>query len=625
MSKKKSNISRRNYLKLSLLGTGALISPSLLMGSSSVFSDKKLNIALIGGGNIAKSAFKDCRNENVVAIADVDYVTGIPAFEAFPQAKRYKDFRKMLEAHQNELDLVIVSTPDHTHFAATYAAMQLGIAVHTQKPLTHNIWQARTLQAAAKKFNVQTVMGNQGHNYEGMRLMKDWADSGICGEILEIHAWTGRTTKNNANAKLKYPKQPIPDTLDWDLWQGPSSTRDYNKEFCPKNWRWHWEYGCGALGDIGCHTLDIPIYTLGLGYPSAVYTDKNLDYRSEFDGAKTKEGAITVIYEFPATATRPATKIYWYEGGRMPKFPKAIHDFTSKEKNELTKGGCIMIGENNTILSPGMKPSNPRLLNNWEEIKNNPVKKTTPRAVGNPIQEIKAAIRGEITTCGSNFDYAVPLTETVLLGTIAIRTNKKVIYDPETMSFTDTSLNTYIKEPTRSEWEYGLGLIGPSLKKKVTKELFNGTDLTGWTYKDSAPFIGKVASSDKRFSVKKGVFTVNKGPGIQKIWSTDVFSGDFELSLYFRAGINADSGIYLRGPQLQCRDYLAVGPYKNLKNYKPQDWNHILVVVKGKTATCTCNGELLAFDRDIPAKGSIGLEADKEQMEYRNIILTQLE
>ena len=454
-----SKLSRRDYLKMSALGLGSLALGGFAIGQDRKLPKSKLNVALIGGGGIAKTAFRDCQLENVVAIADVDDESAADAFRIFPGAKRYKDFRKMLDAHYKELDLVIVSTPDHTHFAATYAAMERGIAVHTQKPLTHNIWQARTLQAAAKKFKVQTVMGNQGHNLEGMRLIKDWYDAGLVGEVREVHAWTGRTTTNNANAKLNYPAQPVPKTLDWDLWLGPCSERPYNKEFCPAKWRWHWEYGSGGLGDIGCHTLDIPVYTLGLGYPSAVYMDESLDFRQEFDNKVPKSEAATYVYEYPAVGKRPAVKVFWYEGGRMPKFPKSILSGTPEMKKDLNPGGCMMVGNKNTIISPGMRPDKPRLVNNWEEISLHLPEKKTPRAVGNPVQEIMAAIRGNIPKCGSNFDYAVPLTETVLLGTIAIRSNKKVIYNPEKMTFTDRTLNAYIKEPIRKGWESGEGII----------------------------------------------------------------------------------------------------------------------------------------------------------------------
>ena len=458
MNKRTTSLSRRDYIKTSLLATGALAFGGFNIGCNAL-GKSKLNIALIGSGGIAKTAFNDCREENVVAIAEVDDLNGAPGFEAFPNAKRYKDFRKMLDAHYKELDLVIVSTPDHTHFPATFMAMERGVAVHTQKPLVHNIWQARTLQAAAKMFDVQTVMGNQGHNFEGMRQIKDWYDLDMIGEVREVHAWTGRTTTNNLNAQREFPAEPVPETLDWDLWMGPTRERPYNKSFCPGGWRWHWDYGLGGLGDIGCHTLDIPVYVMGLGYPSAVYMDDSLDFRNEFDGKETKLAAATYVYEFPAAGKRPPVKVYWYEGGRMPHFPKEVHDETPEIKKAIGTGGCLMIGSKNTVLSPSMRPVKPKLIYNWQDISQNPVEKITPRPVGNPVQEIKAAIRGEIDKCGSNFDYAVPLTETVILGTIANRSNKKVIYDSKSMTFSDSSLNEYIKEPVRKGWECGEGLI----------------------------------------------------------------------------------------------------------------------------------------------------------------------
>lgn len=252
--------SRRNFLKIS--AGAALLPTPFAIGKPGTSANAKLNIALIGGGGIAKTAYGECRNENVVAIADVDDVRGATGFKEFPKAKRYKDFRKMLDVHAKELDLVVVSTPDHTHFPATYAAMERGIAVHTQKPLTHNVWQARTLQKAAHKFKVQTVMGNQGHNFEGMKLIREWYEAGMIGKVREVHAWTNRTSSNVSNAKIKPPGEPVPDTLDWDKWIGPAAFKDYNRKYDPATMtikdsslnmfikepvRRGWEFGEGLL------------------------------------------------------------------------------------------------------------------------------------------------------------------------------------------------------------------------------------------------------------------------------------------------------------------------------------------------------------------------------------------
>ncbi|MEM6912269.1 MAG: Gfo/Idh/MocA family oxidoreductase [Verrucomicrobiota bacterium] len=451
-------LSRRKFLQTAALTGGSL--PLFHVGAAGQFSKSKLNIGLIGAGGIAKTAFGDCKNENVIAIAEVDDVTGQIGYEAFPQAKRYRDFRRMFDAHDKELDLVIVSTPDHTHFVATYAAMERGIAVQTQKPLTHNLWQARTLAKAAEKFPVQTVMGNQGHNFDGMRKIREWYEAGLLGTVTEVHAWTNRTTRNNQNVGVTFPPQTIPSTLDWDLWLGPGPVVDYHETFCPKNWRWHWDFGSGGLGDIGCHTLEIPYYAMGLGYPTSVYMAPELDFSQEAGLKKPGKNSATYVYEFPATAARPAVKVFWYEGGRLPRLPE--QDLGNGAKRPLApnkEGGCLMIGDKNTLYSPGMRPTSPRILNNWRELQNNLPPQTVPRAIGNPVKEIIAAVKGDIQECGSKFAYSGPLTEVVLLGTLANRFQTTVEFDPQSMTFSDSRLNEFVKGPVRSGWEYGEGLI----------------------------------------------------------------------------------------------------------------------------------------------------------------------
>ena len=231
-----NNITRRTFIGTSGSLAGLSLLPHRAWAKRS--SNRKLNVALIGAGGVARTAFHECDNENLIAIADVDQQRGVPGFKRFPDAKRYVDFRKMLDVHGKDLDAVIVSTPDHTHFPATYDAMQRGIAVHTQKPLTHNLWQARTLKKAYHKFGVQTVMGNQGHTLEGLRYIREWVEAGLAGEIKEVHAWTNRTTKNNANVKKHMAPLDVPKHLDWNLWQGPAGERAYCDGVVPSGWRW---------------------------------------------------------------------------------------------------------------------------------------------------------------------------------------------------------------------------------------------------------------------------------------------------------------------------------------------------------------------------------------------------
>ncbi|MEM7697422.1 MAG: Gfo/Idh/MocA family oxidoreductase [Verrucomicrobiota bacterium] len=439
----KEFIPRRHFIK-----TGTALGSTLIWNHrawSQKSSEQKLKVALIGGGGIAKTAFSDCQKEIVVAIADVDDDRAAPAFAEFPEAKRYKDFRKMLDVHEKELDAVIVSTPDHTHFAATYDAMQRGIAVQTQKPLVHDLWQARTLQKAYHQFGVQTVMGNQGHTMEGMRYIKEWYEAGLIGEVREVHAWTNRTTTNNANAlrRESLAEAAIPDHLDWDLWQGPTAERRFIRGVVPGGWRWWWPYGLGGLGDIGCHTLDIPIYALELGMPLSVHTDKTIDFSSEYHDKKPKAEAMTYVYEF-AREGKPNLRVFWYEGGHLPQIPENM-----KKSGDVTGGGCLLVGDQNTIVSPGMRPTSPRIENGWDELRRSLPPKTIPRAIGGPIKELFGAIRGEIEAPGSNFDYAVPLTETVILGTLAMRTGKKIEYNSESMTFSDSSLDEWVKESVR--------------------------------------------------------------------------------------------------------------------------------------------------------------------------------
>ena len=447
-----NTVTRRNFLKTSTLAAGPVIFPGLLKGQSGSTVAHKLNVAFIGGGGIAKTAFGECRDHNVVAIADVDDVSGSEGFNEFPSAARFRDFRRSLDKHYKELDVVIVNTPDHTHFPATYAAMERGLAVHTQKPLTHNIWQARTLQKAYHHFDVQTVMGNQGHNFEGMKLIREWIEGGMIGEVKEVHAWTNRSTPNSLNALNPLPAQPVPKSLDWDLWIGPAEMAPYNKKICPKGWRWWWPYGSGGLGDIGCHTLDIPIYALGLGYPSSVHTDNTINFSGELHDQKPKPGATTYVYEFPRPS-KETLKVYWYEGGHLPRLPESLK--ASVKQSKSLAQGCLLVGDKNSIFSTGMRPTSPRLVDDWTDLRRELPPKTLTRAVGNPVKELFAAVRGEIDKCGSNFDYSVPLTEIVLLGTIANRSGRVVEYNPESMTFKDRSLNSYVKEPVRKGWEYG--------------------------------------------------------------------------------------------------------------------------------------------------------------------------
>ncbi|MGV3658722.1 MAG: Gfo/Idh/MocA family protein, partial [Prosthecobacter sp.] len=364
----------------------------------------------------------------------------------------FTDFREMLDKKGKDIDAVLISTPDHTHFAAAMAAMEAKKHVFVQKPLAHNIWQVRTLQKAAKKYGVQTVMGNQGHCWEGIRLVKEWFDAGVLGEVKEVHCWTDRP-KSKVGFLPAVPDalpsgEPVPKDLDWKLWQGPVAEREYSSKFLPQFWRGWWDYGCGGLGDIGCHCLDAPFWALQLGLPEKV----EVVHQNPTQNAHYTASGSHIIFHFAARGTLPPVKIHWYEGGLLPEalpnMPKGLPD-----------NGMIMKGSKETLFSDGMRVQSPQLwprerMQDYYEILR---RKPLPRSkAGEPIGELFAAIRGEIPHAGSHFDYACPLTELVNTGVLAIRSGKTIEWDAENMKAKGMpELDAWIKEPVREGWSYG--------------------------------------------------------------------------------------------------------------------------------------------------------------------------
>lgn len=410
-----------------------------------------MNLAFIGGGGIAQVAFDGCAGENYVAICDVDEDRAASNFAKFPQARRFRDYRDMLERMEHQIDAVVVSTPDHHHFAAAYLAMSMGKHVYVQKPLTHNIWQARTLQKAAHAFKVVTQMGNQGHTTEGIRLVREWYESGVLGAVREVHAWFDGPNFDGPYFRLpgSFPPatKPVPTALDYDLWLGPASDRAFSPEYHPLTWRGWWDFGCAELGDWACHTLDAPYWSLDLGQPHRVSVaaidriDPSFCPRSSH-----------LVFEFAARGDRPPVTLHWYDGGLKPT-GFAEWDPTK----DIPKSGMVMVGDEHTLMT-GARPDSPRLINEelWNDFRRNPPPKTIRRIKGGPFQEWLDAIRGDGPLPGSNFDYAAGLTEMAQVGVLAQRTGESIDYDAETMSVTNhDGLGELIREPARPGWDFG--------------------------------------------------------------------------------------------------------------------------------------------------------------------------
>lgn len=428
--------SRRSFLTKSAVALGASLAAPLILPKSVFGANAKLSLAWVGIGNQGWGDLCSCARDNdVVALCDCDPRVWERARREFPGAKLYLDFRKMLAEMGDKIDAVGVGTPDHTHFSVAYMAMKMGKHVFVEKPLVHSLWEARTLQQLAAKKNLVTQMGNQGHASEGAILVKEWYQAGLIGEVREVVAWTNRPQSGwgfNGNVRTEFPKpeQP-PQGMDWDAWLGPVSKNvGFSPAFHPTTWRPWWTFGCGGLGDIGCHTIDTPYWALDLGAPGSV----DVQMKGEVNPIHTPNGSI-VTFNFPARGRKPAVKLTWYEGPSVPAAP-AGYDFGAPGG----EGGMIMIGENGGIWHDGMRPDSPMLYPKarWDEYRGasgKRVAKTLPRTHGIHRDWVEAIKEGR-KSC-SDFSYSGPLTEAILLGTLAIRTGKTVKWNAEKLRIAD--------------------------------------------------------------------------------------------------------------------------------------------------------------------------------------------
>jgi len=428
-------VSRRRFLA----GSAALFVPRRVLGGAGFRPpNDKLDLACVGVGGRAEAHVLAAAEENLVALCDVDRKRLGAAAQKYPRAKVYTDYRRMFEEVEKEIDGAFVATPDHHHAFATMEALRRGKHVYCEKPLTHSVWEARQVTEAARRAKVATQMGNQGFSKEGTRLLAEWVAAGAVGNVTEVHLWTDRPIWPQG-IEERPPAKPAPAHLEWDLWVGPAPYRDYHDLLHPFAWRGWWDFGCGALGDMGCHGMAPIFFALKLGYPTAV--------EAETSGVLPESAPLWSIvrYEFPSRGDLPPVKLTWYDGKKKPSRPEEL-----EEGRELPDNGTLLVGDKGKIL---VVDESPRLIPEakMREFRRPP--KTLPRIpAGNHHQDWFLACRGERPAC-SNFDFAGPLTEAVLAGNVAIRAGKRLEWDGPGMKARNApEADRFIRREYRKGW-----------------------------------------------------------------------------------------------------------------------------------------------------------------------------
>jgi predicted dehydrogenase len=406
-----------------------------------------VSVACIGAGGMGRNDARGLAQAGatIVALCDVDDDAAAETYRAYPQARRYKDWRELLERERDRVDAISVSTPDHLHAAITMAVLRAGKHCRTQKPLTRTMAEAQAIRDAARsRPRLVTQMGNQGHANEGVRVMREWVEAGLIGAVREVHYWTNRPIWPQGIPRPTDAHVPRP-TFDWNLWLGPAPDRPYNPAYAPFRWRGWWDFGTGALGDMACHLMDAAYWILDLGYPSHVEAECSQLF------TETAPKSSRVTFTFPARGARPALTVVWRDGALVP--PRPAEWPATEPWPFADDGGQLWIGDQGKLVA-GVYAENPRLLdeNRMAEVRARPLEQRYPRTAGVYAEWIGAIRNG--ARAGSDFTgHATGLTEMVLLGCIAQRLGAGFDVDPSTGRITTGGIpEEWIRPRYRAGW-----------------------------------------------------------------------------------------------------------------------------------------------------------------------------
>lgn len=442
-------LSRRDFLTQATLGASAatLVPREVVGGSDYTPPSDTIRVASIGIGGMGArdvQAVSEIEGTEIVALCDVDRKRGEDVFHAFPEAAQYEDYREMLAREGDRIDAVTVSTPDHSHAPAVMRALEEGKHVLCQKPLTHTVEEARRVGKAAREAGVATRMGIQHHADDGLRRLRELIEADVIGRVHAVHVWTDRPIWPQARER-PLEKYHVPDHFNWDLWLGPAPERPYHPEYAPFNWRGWYDFGTGALGDIGCHALDGAFWALQLEQPIRVEAETTPTFPETFP-------AVTrITYTFPPSDSfgSSGVEVVWMDGNLHPSKPAS---WTEDEPWPPSGYHQVFLGEDGAILFG--RGETPRILpkEKHEQVMADPPEETYPRSPGHYQAWIDACRSGDASE--ANFpEYAAPLTEMVLLGNVAVRAQQPIEWDSEAGRITNASeLNDLLTKEYREGW-----------------------------------------------------------------------------------------------------------------------------------------------------------------------------